>query len=34
MEIKKRALARVNPPGATPGRYRPPDSLIAYLKTL
>jgi integrase len=34
MEIKNRALARVNPPGGTPGRYRPPDSLIAYLKTL
>jgi hypothetical protein len=34
MEIKKRALARVNPPGGTPGRYHPPDSLIAYLKTL
>jgi hypothetical protein len=34
MEIKNRALARVNPPGGTPGRYSPPDSLIAYLKTL
>ena len=34
MEIKERALARVNPPGGTPGRYSPPDSLIAYLKTL
>lgn len=34
MEIKKRALARVNPPGGTPGRYSPPDNLIAYLKTL
>jgi hypothetical protein len=34
MEIKKRALARVNPTGGIPGLYRPPDSLIAYLKTL
>ncbi len=34
MEIKERALARVNPPGSTPGRYTAPDSLIAYLKTL
>jgi integrase/recombinase XerD len=34
MEIKKRALARMNPPGGAPGRYSPPDSLIAYLKTL
>ena len=31
---QERALARVNPPGGTPGRYSPPDSLIAYLKTL
>jgi site-specific recombinase XerD len=34
MQIKERALARVNPPGSTPGRYTAPDSLIAYLKTL
>ena len=26
MEIKERALARLNPPGGTPGRYSPPDS--------
>ncbi len=32
--IKERALARVQPPRAAPGRYRPPDTLIAFLSSL
>jgi len=32
--IKERALARTTQPGATPGRYRPPDQLLAFLETL
>jgi len=31
MAIKERALARTTPPNSTPGRYRPPDSLLAFL---
>jgi integrase/recombinase XerD len=35
MTIKERALARVAPPAQSPhGRYKPPDSLLAYLDTL
>jgi site-specific recombinase XerD len=34
MQIKERALARTTPPNATPGRYRPPDPLLAFLETL
>jgi site-specific recombinase XerD len=34
MTIKEQALARVHQPGTTPGRYRPPDSLLAFLDTL
>jgi integrase/recombinase XerD len=34
MTIKQRALARVTPPNTAPGRYQPPDSLLAYLDTL
>ena len=34
MTIKEQALARVQQPGTTPGRYRPPDSLLAFLDTL
>ena len=34
MSIKERALARVTPLSAKPGRYRPPDSLLAFLETL
>lgn len=34
MSIKERALARTAPPNTTPGRYRPPDSLLAFLISL
>lgn len=34
MTIKERALARTTPPGTTPGRYRPPDQLLAFLEAL
>jgi integrase/recombinase XerD len=32
--LKERALARTTPPGTAPGRYRPPDSLLAFLEQL
>ena len=31
---KERAIARVAPPGTTAGRYRPPDTLLAFLDGL
>jgi hypothetical protein len=34
MSIKERALARTAPPNTTPGRYRPKDSLLAFLNSL
>jgi hypothetical protein len=34
MTIKEQALARVQQSGTTPGRYRPPDSLLAFLDNL
>ena len=34
MAIKEQALARVQQPGTSPGRYRPPDSLLAFLGNL
>jgi site-specific recombinase XerD len=34
MEIKERALARTTPPHSPPGRYRPPDRLLAFLEAL
>jgi integrase/recombinase XerD len=34
MAIKERALARTTPPSSTPGRYRPPDTLLAFLEAL
>ena len=34
MTIKERALARMTPPSSKPGRYRPPDSLLAFLESL
>jgi len=34
MTIKERALARTVPPSVKPGRYRPPDSLLAFLENL
>lgn len=34
LAIKERALALVAPNGAKPGRYRPPDPLLAFLESL
>jgi integrase/recombinase XerD len=34
MAIKERALARTTPPNSPPGRYRPPDTLLAFLEAL
>ena len=34
MSIKEQALARVQQPGTSPGRYRPPDSLLTFLGNL
>jgi site-specific recombinase XerD len=34
LALKERALARTKPPDAKPGRYRPPDTLIAFLEAL
>lgn len=34
LATKERALARTAPTGTTPGRYRPPDSLLAFLEGL
>jgi integrase/recombinase XerD len=34
LEIKERALARTTPPNTAPGRYRPPDPLLAFLEQL
>jgi integrase len=32
--LKERALARTKPPDTRPGRYRPPDQLLAFLEAL
>jgi integrase/recombinase XerD len=32
--LKERAIARVAPLGAKPGRYRPTDTLLAFLEAL
>jgi integrase/recombinase XerD len=34
MSIKEQALARVHPPDTSPGRYRPPDTMLAFLDNL
>jgi len=34
MTIKEQALARVQQPGTSPGRYRPPDRLLTFLDNL
>jgi integrase/recombinase XerD len=34
MSQKERAIARTTPPNITPGRYRAPDSLLAFLEAL
>ncbi len=32
--LKEQAIARTAPLGATPGKYRPPDTLLAFLEAL
>jgi len=34
MELKRRAVDRTTPPNVKPGRYRPPDRLLAFLESL
>jgi site-specific recombinase XerD len=34
LAIKERALERTTPPEAKPGRYRPPDAVLAFLESL
>jgi integrase/recombinase XerD len=34
LTIKQQALARTTPPNVRPGRYRPPDPLLAFLQAL
>lgn len=34
LALKEQALARTKPPDAKPGRYRPPDTLLAFLEAL
>ncbi len=34
LSIKERALERTTPPEAKPGRYRPPDTVLAFLEAL
>ena len=34
MALKENAIARTTPPGTQPGRYQPPDSLLAFLDQL
>jgi hypothetical protein len=34
MTLKERALAKTTPPNIKPGRYQPPDQLLAWLQTL
>ena len=34
LALKERAMARTTPPATAPGRYRPPDDLLAFLDSL
>ena len=34
LTMKERAIARTAPPNTPPGRYRPPDTLLAFLEAL
>ena len=34
LALKERALDRTTPIGSAPGRYRPPDTLVAFLEAL
>ena len=33
-ELKEQAIERIAPPGTKPGRYRPTDTLLAFLEGL
>ena len=34
LTLKQKALDRVQPAGSKPGRYRPPDAVLAFLDSL
>jgi integrase/recombinase XerD len=34
MTIKQQAIDKARPPAAAPGRYQPPDALLAFLESL
>lgn len=34
LTLKQKALDRTTPPNTKPGRYRPPDPLLAFLESL
>ena len=34
LELKEKMLAKTTPPGGVSGRYRPDDTLLAFLKAL
>ena len=34
LALKEKALARTTPPDTRPGRYQPPDQLLAFLEAL
>ena len=34
LTMKEKVLARTTPPNTRPGRYRPPDTLLAFLEAL
>jgi integrase/recombinase XerD len=34
LALKEKALARIAPPSTPPGRYHPPDALLAFLKAI
>jgi hypothetical protein len=34
MALKQQALNRTTPPASIPGRYKPPDQLLAFLEAL
>jgi integrase/recombinase XerD len=34
LSLKEKALAKTAPPGTRPGRYCPPDGLLAFLQAL
>ena len=34
LELKEKALAKTTPANTKPGRYKPPDQLLAFLESL